>query len=198
MHGYDVFKPLVEFWQMVIESPNELADEVNKNYPLSKERFYELQKAQETLSTKLERATAFYILNRCSFSGSTLSGGMSPDHPRFTPSSIKRIRDFHSKNLSVNHLDFKESIAENKSTFLYCDPPYFIKSNLYGNKGDAHKNFDHEGLSELLKKRKGWILSYNNCDYIKELYKGYSFVFPEWSYGMSKDKESKEVLILNY
>lgn len=198
VHGYDVFKPLVEFWEMVINNPDELANEISKYYPLEKEKFYELQKNQDTLQTIQERAAVFYVLNRASFSGSTLSGGMSPNHPRFTLSSIKRIKDFNVNNLTVEHLDFKESIKKHKGHFLYCDPPYFIKSNLYGKKGSTHKEFDHEGLAEILKSRKGWILSYNNCDYIKELYKGYTFVFPEWAYGMSKDKESKEILILNY
>jgi len=198
VYGYDVFKPLVEFWQTVIENPEQLTKEVKSYYPLSKEAFYELQKEQDVLPTKLQRASAFYVLNRCSFSGSTLSGGMSPNHPRFTTGSIEKINKFKAKNLSVECLDFKESINKHENTFLYLDPPYYIKSNLYGKKGNTHKDFDHEGLAETLKSRKGWILSYNNCEYIREIYKGYSFVFPEWAYGMSKDKESKEILILNY
>lgn len=198
VYGYDIFKPLVEFWQVAIESPNELANEVEKYYPLSKERFYELQKSQNKFPTKLQRAAVFYVLNRSSFSGSTLSGGMSPNHPRFNQNSIKRLREFKAKNLSVECLDFKESISTHENVFLCCDPPYVIKNNLYGNKGSAHKNFDHEGLANVLTQRTGWILSYNDCEYIRELYKDYKFIYPQWSYGMSKNKKSNEVLIINY
>lgn len=140
----------------------------------------------------------YFVLNRCSFSGSTLSGGMSPNHPRFTKKSIEKIRNFKAKNLKIECLEFKESINRHPNTFLYCDPPYYIENYLYGKNGNIHKDFDHKGLYEILKKRKGWVLSYNNCEYIRELYKDYKFVFPKWAYGMSKDKESKEILILNY
>lgn len=198
VYGYDVFSPLVEFWQVVAEQPEQLADEVAKHYPLEKVKFYELQKTQFTLQTKIERAAVFYVLNRSSFSGSTLSGGMSPGHPRFNQNSIDRLKEFKADGLSVENLDFKYSIARHENHFLYLDPPYFIENYLYGKKGDAHKNFDHEGLAKILKGRKNWMLSYNNCEYIRELYKGYKFVYPQWQYGMSKDKESKEILILNY
>lgn len=196
--GYDIFTPLVEFWQMAIEQPTKLAEEVQKYHPLSKEKFYELQKEQFVLKTKLERAAVFYVINRASFSGSTLSGGMSPGHPRFNGNSITRLKEFQAHDMSVESLDFKYSIEKHKNDFLYLDPPYYIENHLYGKKGDAHKNFDHEGLAKILKKRRKWMLSYNNCDHIKELYKGYEFVYPSWSYGMSNDKESKEILILNY
>jgi DNA adenine methylase len=54
--GYDVFSPLVEFWQCLLTQPNELANEVEKYYPLPKEKFYELQATQTKFKTKLERA----------------------------------------------------------------------------------------------------------------------------------------------
>ena len=196
--GYDIFKSLIEFWQTVIEEPKKLSKEVREYHPISKNYFYGLQKKQDTMPTKLQRAAAFYVLNRSSFSGATLSGGMSLGHPRFTLNGIEKINKFNAKNLQVDCLDFEESLKKHKETFLYCDPPYFIKNNLYGKKGDAHKNFNHEGLARILNSRKGWVLSYNNCEYIKELYEGCEFAYPEWSYGMSKKKESKEILILNY
>lgn len=198
VYGYDSFEPLTEFWQAVITSPNELADEVSKYFPISKETFYELQKNQQKLPSLLKRAAAFYVLNRSSFSGTTLSGGMSPGHPRFTERSIQRLRDFNAKNIEVVRMDFKESIPKHSEDFLYCDPPYYIESKLYGKKGSTHKGFDHEGLSNLLRERSGWILSYNDCEYVRELYSGYIFETPSWKYGMNSSKKSNEVLIINY
>ncbi|MDG2082357.1 MAG: DNA adenine methylase, partial [Candidatus Actinomarina sp.] len=85
------------------------------------------------------------------------------------------------------------------------DPPYLIESQLYGNDGKIHKNFDHKGLAEILKKdkKKKWILSYNNIDPIRDLYKGHTILEPKWSYSMavdkkmSKDKKSRELLIFS-
>ncbi len=195
--GYDVFNPLVEFWQCLLQTPNQLADEVEKYFPLSKEKFYELQKIQTTFDTQLQRAAVYYVLNRSSFSGSTLSGGMSPNHPRFTTTAIERVRDFYNPNLTVQQSSFEASLAKHPNTFTYLDPPYLIKNSLYGKKGDAHKDFNHEALAVALSKREQWILSYNDCEEIRNLYQGFTILTPNWKYGMSSDKTSKEVLVFS-
>ena len=195
--GYDIFSPLVEFWQCLTEQPNELADEVEKFYPLQKDKFYELQKTQTNFTTKLERAAVYYVLNRSSFSGATLSGGMSPDHPRFTITSIERLRQHYNPNIQIEEADFETSLKKHPDTFTYLDPPYLIKSFLYGKKGNAHKDFDHENLAGILRDRKQWILSYNDCEEIRDLYKDFEIIMPDWKYGMGNDKGSREVLIFS-
>ena len=69
--------------------------------------------------------------------------------------------------------------------------------SFYGKKGNAHKDFDHAGLADLLYNRKQWILSYNDCKEIRELYSGFTIISPTWKYGMSTDKSSKEILIFS-
>lgn len=202
VYGYDIFAPLVDFWQVLLSNPSKLADSAEKYHPLKKEKFYKLQKIQLESKNKLERATVFFVLNRTSFSGSTMSGGMATggphNNPRFTKSSIEKLRKFKIKNLSVKLDDFKKSIPRHKNVLLYLDPPYLIQSKLYGKKGDLHKNFDHMGLAKILKKRNLWILSYNNSKEIHELYSDYTILYPDWKYGMSNDKSSREVLILSH
>lgn len=196
VHAYDLFKPLVYFWKSLIKDSKQLAKEVYQYHPISKNKFYELQK-KIMKSNKKEQAIMFFVLNRTSFSGSTLSGGMSPNHPRFNPSSIERINNFKIKNLTVDLMDFKESLKKHPDILAYLDPPYLIKNTLYGNKGDTHRGFDHQGLFEILKHRKKWILSYNDSPEIRELYRDFKIVTPNWKYGMSTDKSSKEVIILS-
>ncbi len=195
--GYDIFSPLVEFWQCVFDDALLLAKEVEKFFPLTREKFYELQKKQSLYENKVERAAIFYVLNRSSFSGSTLSGGMSPNHPRFTPSSIERLRNFYNPNVCLAYADFEESLIEHSHAFAYLDPPYLIKNSLYGKKGDAHKGFDHLRLNKILKKRENWLLSYNDCEEIRDLYSGFHILTPNWKYGMSNNKLSREVLIFS-
>lgn len=197
VYGYDIFKPLVEFWECAIKSPKQLADIVQSYYPLATESFYALQKKQTRFKTKIERAAVYYVLNRSSFSGSTLSGGMSPGHPRFTLSSIQRLREFYNPNFQVKNLDFTRSIKAHPHTFVYLDPPYLIESALYGKKGDTHKDFDHRALCEILKERSNWILSYNDCDKIRAMYAPFKKVSPSWKYGMSNNKCSREILIFS-
>jgi len=199
VYGYDIFNPLVNFWQCAIEDPKKLSKMVQKYHPISKDKFYELQKTQMDIKDKWESATVFFVLNRSSFSGSTLSGGMSPSHPRFNQGAIDRLKYFSIENLVVKNLDFHKAIAlPRDKTLMYLDPPYLIKNMIYGNKGDTHRGFDHEGLAELVKKRSSWILSYNDCPEIRKIYSDYTILVPNWKYGMSKDKESKELIILSH
>lgn len=196
--GYDVFEPLTIFWKEILKDPNAVADIVQSYLPLSKEDFYDLQKKQHE-NNDAETAAIFFVLNRCSFSGSTLSGGMSPNHPRFNQNSIDRLRSFNSDTLTVDNISFEDVFVKHQNEMMYLDPPYLLKSgnNLYGNKGSTHKNFNHIKLYELIKDRKKWIMSYNDCKEIRELYEDFMIKTPEWSYGMSSNKSSKEVLIFS-
>lgn len=198
VYGYDSYEPLVNFWQHALKDARALARYVRKHHhPMAKEKFYELQKRAPAIPNDMKRAAAYFALNRCSFSGCTLSGGMSPGHPRFTASAIGRLENFQAANLSVQVADFKKSIPRHKKDFLYLDPPYYLPQRLYG-EGDDHIAFDHEGLANLLRKRDDWILSYNDCKYTRWLYRGYRVVKPKWIYGMCNgDKKSREVLVLS-
>ena len=196
--GSDIFSPLVDFWQETIKNASGLSDEVEKYFPLSKSKFYNLQKSYTKLDNKLKRAAVFFVLNRCSFSGTTFSGGMSPRHPRFTKSAINRLRTFHSKGLKVRKMDYKVALKKHPKELVYLDPPYLIKNdNLYGHKGNTHKYFNHEELAEILKKRSKWILSYNDCSQVRDLYKNSQIIKPKWGYSMSQNKKSKELLIIS-
>lgn len=198
VHGADAFKPLVEFWKQALRNPVRLAEQVSKFLPLQKETFYAMQQELREVKDSMQLATKFFVLNRASFSGTTLSGGMSPGHPRFTASAIERLQNFRVKNLTVKFADYRKTIQANPDKFLYLDPPYAIKSdNLYGHRGDMHKGFDHEELAAILKSRSGWILSYNNSPEITRLYQGYDIIEPNWTYGMSNNKKSREALILS-
>ncbi len=196
--GFDIFHPLVAFWQYLLTNPDELAAAVQAHYPLTKERFYQLQSQHHDLETP-EQAILFFVLNRASFSGTTLSGGCSQQSvtQRFTQSSIDRLRNFRVENLSVAWGDFSQVLTDYQNEFMYLDPPYLIKSTLYGHRGSTHKGFDHQGLAEKLKTCQRWILSYNNCPEILDLYQDYEIIYPQWQYGMSQNKSSKEILVLN-
>ena len=204
IHAYDNFLPLVEFWQTLFFRRMQLANRVADFLPtLARDSFYQLQKTQGELGDKLARAAAFFVINRASFSGCTLSGGMSPGHPRFTPSAVERLRCFPSasikRNFSAQKMDFADSIARHPNALIYADPPYILRNqNLYGSRGDGHRGFDHAKLRDILISRGGkWLLSYNDCELVRRLYQGRVILNPQWRYGMSKNKNSRELLILS-
>jgi len=58
--GFDIFDPLVIFWQKLLRNPDQLADEVQKYFPLGKEEFYRLQKiSSENDLQNLQRNSLF-------------------------------------------------------------------------------------------------------------------------------------------
>ena len=134
---------------------------------------------------------------------------------------IERVRDFSCPNLSVENKSFDVVIPNFPNDMIYLDPPYYMKKDednkmfkgIYPNSNFAvhHNSFDHELLRDLLHNHKGsFILSYNNCETIREYYKDFKQVFPEWkySYGQGETrigknrtdgkitKESHEILII--
>ncbi len=196
--AYDNFDLLINFWNQLKYNRHNLYNIVLKNHPISKDEFYKMQKSILNEKDNLKRAAMFYVLNRCSFSGLTLRGGMCLNHPRFTLNGINGLLSMNLDNIGFECLDFTDSIAKHKDNFKYLDPPYYTDNSLYGAMSIVHKNFDHLNLRQTLNNINGWVLSYNDCGYVRELYDGYEIIELDWNYGMGKSKKSNEILIINY
>ena len=220
--GYDLFKPIVWFWKALLENPEKLAsisdsyrclksyvhkNDIIKARGLPRELFFQFRKEVEKELEKsgfnfnYDLAAKVYAINRSSFSGATLSGGFSEraSYARFTDSSIERVKNFKQPNLQVDCLDFKDSIKKHPDTFMYLDPPYMLsdkqKKNLYGKNGNIHANFDHEGLFEIIKDRKNWVMSYGGEEKkILQMYKGFDIInlSGKWAYGMKNIKAPQQ------
>lgn len=204
--GYDKLVPLVWFWQAICENNNKLANEVvnlRSEYEIeekgvtklvegcSKQDFVNFREElrESSFMFSYEKAAKFYAINRSSFSGATFSGGWSKraSYARFTQSSIDRIRNFKASNFRVDYADFKMSIPWHPKAFLYLDPPYMLPEDaamLYGQAGSLHEGFDHMALYNLLSERTDWVMSYNDCPEVRDLYSNRKIITAEWAYGM--------------
>ena len=60
-----------------------------------------------------------------------------------------------------------------------------------------HENFNHQLLFDLLNTKKNWLITYNNCEYIRKLYKDYIIIDVNWSYSMNTSKTSSEIIIIS-
>ena len=215
VRGYDKMKQLVWFWQALCADNNLLADTVEtlqEHYQIrngdtvkgcAKDSFHQYREELKTESFMFsyERAAKYYAINRASFSGATFSGGWSEkaSYARFTDSSIQRLRDFEAKNFRVDYADFEDAIHYHPKAFLYLDPPYMLPSvqnALYGTNGDLHRSFEHERLHSILTKRTGWVMSYNDCPEIRDMYCDQKIIDAAWSYGMNQSKKSSEIIII--
>jgi DNA adenine methylase len=199
----DKFFPLYNFWKTCKLDKENLCEELTKKINLiDKEEFTNLREKIMKEKNNFSQSIMYFIINRCSFSGATLSGGFSLEasKKRFTKSSIDRIKKLDLTSYDIYNLDFEEFINnnQNKKNLIFLDPPYYLEkaSTLYGNNGDMHDTFDHDRLYKCLSKKKNWFMTYNNCDYIKNVYKDFTIIETNWSYGMNKSKKSSEIVII--
>ena len=211
----DKFTPLYNFWQQVKIDKNKLCEELRKITEVSKEDFMTYRSTIMNMNNNiLEQAIQYFIINRCSFNGSTLSGGFSEEasKKRYTSSSVDKIELLNFDNIDIYNKDFYDFINDNDNDndnendnenenerIIFLDPPYYLekKSKLYGNNGDMHEDFNHQLLFELITQKRNWILTYNNCDYIRNLYKDYIIIDTNWTYSMNKTKKSSEIIIIS-
>lgn len=196
----DLFIPLYNFWNIIKTNQKDVSEIVKQEIPVTKEKFIEFRNNIMNFNS-IKQAALYYIINRCSFSGSTFCGGFSQQaaEGRLTNSSIKNLETINLDDIDFFNMDccdFLDAHPENSNTFIYADPPYYIKNYMYGKDGDLHENFDHLKFSKNLKKRKDWILSYNDCEYIRNLYSDCRIFKEKWSYGMNTTKESSELIII--
>jgi len=200
----DKFAPLYNFWLQVKTNKRQLCDELRKMPTVSKDEFTNYRNTILGLADNvIEQAKLYFIINRCSFSGATLSGGYSEEasKKRYTASSIDRVEALDLSHMTIYNDDFEPFLCEHTTSksFIFLDPPYYLqkKSNLYGNNGDMHEKFDHNKLFDVIKNKTNWLMTYNNCEYIRELYKQYVIIEVDWNYGMNKSKLSSEIVILS-
>jgi DNA adenine methylase len=104
---------------------------------------------------------------------------------------IDKIKEMNLINLQVNCASYQDVLSNHINDFLFLDPPYYLEGDskmfkgMYPNCNFAihHNSFDHIKLAEMLKNHKGgFLMTYNNCSKIRDLYSDCKFEYPEWQY----------------
>jgi DNA adenine methylase len=158
-------------------------------------------------SSSFEDAVSFYVINRTSFSGTGRMGGISKSavSDRFTEKIIRNLYAFLPllNRVTVDWASWEETIATHASvpgSFLFMDPPYpGMGKTLY-----EYADFDHVALSQYLRGYKSYfMLTYNDCEDIRKLYKWANISPLVISYGSTnvnstKCKKGNELIITNY
>lgn len=145
----------------------------------------------------------WYILNKTSYSGMAMIGTYAPLawDQNFTENCIKNLPKtselLHSVHeLSITNVDYS-FLLSNKgqdNTFIFLDPPYDIKDNLYGNKGDMHRGFDHQLFANQVKECKHkWMITYNDNETIRKWFSEYQCVPWDLQYTMKAAKREGQV-----
>ena len=120
----------------------------------------------------VRRAAAFYRLVRYSYGSDCRSYCCRGVDIRKTFQSIWEASRRLS-NTVVENRDFEALIRlyDRPDAFFYCDPPYFETEGYYT---AAFTEADHKRLRDTLAQTEGkWMVSYNDCAFIRTLYEGY-------------------------
>ena len=216
----DLYEPLYNFWRELQENGREMRDQLVqlKNIhpePVSARVLFQQSKdyLNETPSNQsnLSRAVAFYVVNKCSFSGLTESSSFSKQasESNFSMRGIDKLPDYSLmiKKWKITNLSYEELFCDSKSTFIYLDPPYEIGSNLYGKRGNMHKGFDHDQFAvDCDRFISPQLISYNSSQLIRDRFKqGWTVAEFAHTYTMrsvgcyNTDQASrKELVLTNY
>lgn len=149
----------------------------------------------------VRRAAMFLKLLRYSYSSGCKSYASQPCDIRRLFALIRELED-RMANVVIENQDFETLIKhyDRTDSFFYADPPYYSTEDMYA---VGFGWSDHVRLRDTLANIKGkFLLSYNDCPEIRELYEGFSFFDFSRTHSMAQryeaGKEFKELLIANY
>jgi len=214
-----LYEPLYNFWRELQHNGNEIKNiliQLKQRHidPSSAKSLF--LDAKEYLSkpigetTAKDRAVSFYIINKCSFSGLTESSSFSAQASdnNFSMRGIDKLPYYSDLigNWKITNLSYDKLMTDDKSVFMYLDPPYEIKSNLYGKRGNMHKGFDHDEFFYTCDRYVcDQMVSYNSSNLIKSRFidwKPYEYdhTYTMRSVGdyMKEQQQRKELILLNY
>lgn len=109
------------------------------------------------------------------------------------------------KDVIIENRDFENLIKtyDRPSAVFYIDPPYVESEGYYNKKYVSFNKDDHLRLNSVLKGIKGrFILSYNACGFVCEMYKDFNIKYVSRNNLLPAKPENrsefKEVIITNY
>lgn len=208
------FDPAIyAFWRCILDNTDAFC-ELIENAVLTPEEWRRQRNIYLQLNTQrpLDLGFATFYLNRTNVSG-VIKGGMIGGQEqngkygldaRFNKKAlidkINRIAA-HKKQIFLFNQDAKDFLCSQElrrfyKAFLNLDPPYVNKgAQLYKN---AFSEMDHRELSELIKncKRK-WIVTYDICPLVAELYNSYRSSFLDVTYSIQASKKAKEYIFFS-
>jgi DNA adenine methylase len=180
------FDPAIyAFWDAVLNDIDRLCEWVESvEISIENWRKYKFVQSNPHTASSLELAKSTFFLNRTNISGVIKGGviggqnqqGKYKIDARFNKqdliSKLRRIYLLRDRIILSNSDGIRfvnDMERKKKDVFLYLDPPYYRKgADLYMN---FYRDKDHFELSKQIKEiKKKWMVSYDNHDFILNLY----------------------------
>lgn len=192
----DVNGNLVNLFRCVKHHPEALQKELEFVF-MSREQFCHA-KGQIGINglTDIQKAARFYVLIKESYGANLHSFGVRSKNMENAKEYLAKV----SKRLNsvvIENMDFERILKtyDRKEALFYLDPPYYEAEKYYQ---DRFSLEDHIRLKKALSTIKGkFLLSYNDCDFIRDLYSDYIIIEVERQNNLAEGRY-KELLIKNY
>ncbi len=185
---------LVNLFRCIKYHREELQKEI-RFYLNSREIFGDIRKRLECSGfTDIQRAAMFFVLIKTSYGADADTFGCSVKNI-----DTKRFEEIEKRlaGVVIEHKDFEALIKQydRPDALFYCDPPYHRTERHYS---ERFSEADHYRLNSVLTALKGrFILSYNDDDFVRNLYKNFSIETVSRQNNLSSG-QFKEVIIKNY
>lgn len=196
----DVNSDLVNLYRIIKYHPEELQKEL-RYILMSREIFFDaVEQCEVRGMTDIQRAARFFITIKESYGNTLKSFGCVARDMNAMVEYLAGV----SRRLNrvvIENQDFAKILKtyDQTGTLFYLDPPYYAAEKYYQHR---FRPEDHRRLRDSLRKIQGkFILSYNDCTEIRELYDGCRIETVERQNNLATKKESrryKELLIRNY
>lgn len=198
----DVNSDLVNLYRCVKYHCCELQRELS--FMLNSRELFEGFKTQYNIKgmTDIQRAARFFMLIKTSYGCDVRSYGCVKKNINTMVEYLEKIQQRLS-NVVIENKDFADlmKIYDKSDSLSYFDPPYYKTEKYYQ---AEFKEDDHLRLKCVLENIKGkFILSYNDCVFIRELYKDFHIEDIARNNNLvgrysEKNKTFNELIIRNY
>ena len=208
---------IISFWKSALYNSKEFT-ELIKNLDVSMDTWNEFKKyLANDASTKyndLELGLAFLFYNRTNYSGIINAGPIGGRRQlskynikcRFNQERIiKKVNQLSSLSDRIEIIqgegrEYIRKFTDNQeeNIFIYVDPPYYNAGRVLYRKFFA--NEDHVELGEILTHiNLPWLASYDDANFIRELYRSSKsqYVYTDYQAGNLK-RGSRELLLSNF
>lgn len=168
---------------------------------VSREQFFDYKEQLQVRGlTDIQRAARYFILIKNSFGTDLKSFGVKGKNLDNSIEYLKQIKA-RLKSTVIENKDFEGLIKtyDREKALFYLDPPYYNAEEYYNG---VFNEEDHYRLKDVLAGIKGkFILSYNDCEFIRQHYKGYTIIEVDRQHSLvtkSGSERYKEIIIKNF
>jgi DNA adenine methylase len=198
----DVNGNLVNLYKCIKYHCPELQRELS--FVLNSREMFEDFKAQYNIRgmTEIQKAARFFMLLKISYGSNGRSYGCVKKDIKALTEYLTQIEKRLS-SVIIENKDFEDllKVYDKPNALSYLDPPYYGTERYYDVKFTLE---DHIRLNRVLKSLKGkFLLSYNDCEPIREMYKDFTIEEISRSHNLVSRYSDighnyKELLIRNY